>query len=189
MPYRLPEGASLHASWEGSEILSFVPDSREKLVLDAVQAGIDAGIEYQREMADLVAKQLAVSEEILARGKNRVEGGDFGMDVYYAWRSIRGRAEAQRSLDVVATLKLTSGQKVGILVLNDGKQLSAATLESLDRETGRIVFHGSRGGRLWRVTLQGSGLVAAINRAAEKGRRKDDYEALVASRAGQSARL
>jgi len=157
------------------------------LVLDAVQAGINAGIASTRDMVDFVAKRLAVSEDILARGKDRVENGDFGMDVYYARKSIQERALAQQGLTVAAALKLTPGQTVGHLVLNSGKPLLTATVESLNCETGRLVFVGSRRGRTYRVTLLGSELVAAINRAAKERRRTDDYDALVAAHAKQGA--
>jgi len=177
--YELPKNC--FEDWRGANGLDFKPTSRQQLVLDATQKALDKGLFYGVDVRAFVAQELEVPEETLALGTKRVEGGNFGMDVYYARQSLEKRSEARYGLKVVSELRLANGVKLGTRVPSDGKQLRAATFEGACAVNGMITVQGRRGSRLVKFVVTGKSLVAAIERAAAQGLRKETFEQMAAA--------
>lgn len=177
--YELPK--NYFEDWRSANGLDFMPTSRQQLVLDATQTALDNGLFYNSDICAFVAQELKVPKEILALGTTRVEGGDFGMDVYRARQSVEKRSEARYGLKVVSQLGLAHGARLGTLVPSDGKQLRAATFESVCEINGMITVHGRRGSRLMKLIVTGTSFVAAIERAAAQGLRKETFEQIAAT--------
>ena len=177
--YELPK--NYFEDWRGANGLNFLPTSRQQLVLDATQKALDKGLFYSSDVCAFVAQELKVPEETLALGTKRVEGGNFGMDVYCARQSLEKRSEARYGLNVVSQLGLAQGVRLGTLVPTDGKQLRAATFEGVCDIHGMITVQGRRGSRLMKFIVTGKSFVAAIDRAAAQGLRKETFEQMAAA--------
>lgn len=170
----------LFDDWQTARRRDFEPSPRQRLLMDAVVRALKDGLFYSEEVKSRVA-ELVHFDRTRSTDVLRVEGGDFGMDVYYARRAVDARATFDREAAAAAELRLRAGDRLGTLVFMDGKRTTGVTmLESVDSWTWK--FEGKRGTA--RVTGTGSALNLkhAIERAHERGNRTDSYQEFVASR-------
>lgn len=172
MQYALP-GKSAYDDWRACESRAFSPTPRQQVAIDAVRAALAAGCFYTTEVRAFCAKHLNISPEIDAAKSERVEGGDFGYDLFYARNYIRAQELFAKEDAARAEMKLQPGQKLPPLMFNDFKLNRAVVVESVS-ETGLTVsLTGKRGAQSVRwpsvTPLQ---VKNAIDRAAERAARR-----------------
>ena len=80
--YRVP--ADTYADWRRNQCREFAPDARQALAMSAVQQSLEEGLYYTCDVHARCRQLLPLTPEDAARGSGRVEGGEFGMDLYYA---------------------------------------------------------------------------------------------------------
>lgn len=185
--YTLPEGnvsdAWVDAERRRPEHQDFQPNARQQMLMDVVAKGIDAGVFYTRDMLDYAAKELNVPVDVLSQNKTRVEGGDFGYDVYLATKAVeakRGQAEKSAVRDAMS---LKPGDELGTLIFNnDFKVNTNVVVESVSDDGLEVRVNGKRGRYVITIKTGPIGIKSAIERAQEKGKRKDGYDEFVAGR-------
>lgn len=177
----LTEGERANDRWEGSMRRGFEPNAYQQAIMDAVRAALDAGKFYSDEVRDFVADRLGVTPEQRALNKTRVEGGDFGYEVYLARKVVEARSKDAKLQEATRELNLKPGDKLGTLVFNnDFKRNTGMTVVSVDGDT--VVLDGKRGAQAIRQTTDSLGVKAGIDRAKEKGYRPDSADEFIAGR-------
>ncbi|MDM0037300.1 hypothetical protein QTI33_34605 [Variovorax sp. J22P271] len=74
-----------------------------------------------------------------ARNTERVDGGDFGYDVYYARSAVEAMRHQRKLVATAQALAFQPGDKVGALIFNDGKRNTARIARrTLTRPTARL---------------------------------------------------
>lgn len=141
-------------------------------VIDAVQRALDAGKFYS---TDVLASVVADFGDYLRPGdadigKDEVEGGIFGMEVYYARDFIRIQAGRKALADAEAKLNLQVGTILGTLVFNDFKVNTNCVVEGIDGSS--ITVTGKRGKYIVKLETNALGIQHALERAFSKGKRK-----------------
>ena len=175
--YKLPEGrSSLHDHWSGCERRGFVPTANQQLVIAEVQSALDAGLYYTSEVREHCARAIGLSEEAdQANFENfRVEGGVFGMDCYYARRYLDARKVHAAEDDARARLRPFVGQRLGTIVFSDFKRCTGAFISKVEAE--KLELQCKRGSHLLTYEVSVLNVKHAIDRAAEKKLRKDDFD-------------
>lgn len=186
MKYEFPE-KDPYDDWVGRHhIRTFVPDARQQLVLDAVQAALDMGLYYTSAVREECAARLGLTPEQLdANFKTRVEGGRFGMDLYYA-RDVLDRRHLAAQEDAAAeALNVHVGQKLGTIMFNDFKRCTGTQVVQVDGRFVKVQFR--RGVPYMQVQVTPLQLKYAIDRAAERKLRKDNFDAFVAKQRAAAA--
>jgi len=172
--YSLPE--HVYDDWRGAESLAFVPNDRQRVVLQAVERALSEGLFYSTDIRARCAELLQPSDADKARGAGKVEGGYFGMDLYYARCSIKAQKRHQEQAETLRALSPTVGDVYGVLVFNDYKVSRACRVEEVSDE-GDIVLSLCRGARAgWRVTVSAVQIAYAMDRAHEKGARRGGWK-------------
>lgn len=178
--YFLP--ANTYSDWRRNECEDFTPTDRQKLVMDVVQQAIDAGRYYTKDVLAFAKEALKPSAEELERGKG-TEGGEFGMDVYYARQANTAAKQFAVSREAWQHLRPIPGKNLGTIMFNDYKRITGATVIGFSGEgditTGkgmRMVIEGKRGSVKVRLEATASQVRCAIDRAHEKGLRKITFE-------------
>lgn len=189
--YTLPE--STYKDWTRNEHPDFVPTDRQKLVMDVVRQALDAGLYYSSEVREFAKGILKPTEQELARGSG-VEGGEFGMDVYYARQTLTAMKRHAVDVESWQHLRPAPGMVLGTIMFSDYKRITGATIVGIegegDRTTGKgmsIVFEGKRGSVTVRGTTTATHIRNAIDRALEQGLRKVSFEDLHAPKAPAKA--
>lgn len=91
--YPVPENTSVsHTKWNDIRNGKREPSEWEKRLRLAIEKALDAGVQYTRQVQEFVRKEIPLSEADAELGKGRVEGGVFGMEVYYC----RGIIDTER---------------------------------------------------------------------------------------------
>ena len=86
--YELPAIGSCYDQWRLCKSPAFEPTARQRLVMESAERALDAGLFYTVDVNAAVAKDLGVTTEQLGRNTERVDGGDFAYDVFYARSAI-----------------------------------------------------------------------------------------------------
>lgn len=185
--YALPD--DVNRAWRDSdgrfvEHPSFQPNARQQALMNVVEKELDAGVFYNKELRDRVAKVLGVSEEVLASNRAGVDGGDFGYDVYYARRAVESKRAEMASKKTREELALKPGDKLGSLVFNDFKLTTGVEVISVSENGRRASFKGKRGAATVTFESTVEAIKFAIDRAQERGKRKDGYAEFVAKKNG-----
>lgn len=131
-------------------------------MLDAVGKALDAGLFYTKEFNKFVADVLGVTDQS-AFAVDRTEGGPFGYEVYYARKVVEKERADNRNKDIGEKLRLSVGENIGRLRLNDGKIASASTIASVG-DTSAVIM-AKRGPQTIKVTLTFDSLMAYAERA------------------------
>lgn len=177
--YELPDDVS--KDWRGSAREDFKPTSRQQMLMDSAARAKDAGLFYTNEVQAFVEKDLGISPELRAMKKHGTEGGDVGYDIYHAARAVdeqRGNAEVRR---VEKEMGLKVGDKLGTLIFNDYKNNTGVTVTAVNGT--EISLTGKRGAYTVKMDASVTNIKYAMDRAHEKGKRKDSYADFVAARA------
>lgn len=181
--YNLPD--DVNGEWRSSQRPDFKPSARQQLLMDAVKAEQEAGTFYSNDMTENVAKRIGVSPEIRASNKTGVEGGDFGYDVYLAQKAVEAGTVRTARTRMQAEMNLSVGDKLGTMVFNDFKQNTGVEVVSV--EDGQYTLRGKRGATTVEMTTDVFGIKSGLERAKEKGKRKDGYDDFVAARMAKPA--
>lgn len=176
--YRLPEDVG--TDWRRAEALDFEPDARQKIVMDAVEKALANGVFYNRDMDEKVAEALGVGADVRSRKNSGTEGGDFGYDVYMARKAVEAKQRHAEIARVQAEQNFKAGDVLGTLIFNDFKVNTGVTVEAVNGD--QIKLRGKRGAYSVTMETGPTNIKYAIERAHEKGKRKDSYEEFIASR-------
>mgnify|MGYP001579025643 CR=1 FL=1 len=175
--YSLPCARDIATQWTLRKTRDFKPTPRQAAIMQAVQNALVQGLFYTDEVVKAVAQDLGLSDEQLARQTDslRVEGGDFGMDCYYARRALDARHSHAEQDQAAAALALQVGDELGTLMFNDFKVNTGCRVVGILGHEYSI--QGKRG--RYSVTLAASALNIrhAIGRAFDKAKRHDNYPA------------
>ncbi|MBP7454944.1 MAG: PLxRFG domain-containing protein [Ottowia sp.] len=151
--------------------------------MDAVEKALDDGAFHNTDINEHVAKTLGVTTEQRARNSLNVQGGDFGYDVYNARHAVEAQRGNAKSRELAKELNLKPGDVLGTLVFNDGKVTTGVRVVSIKEDGLIVTITGKRGSSTLNGEVGVDNLVAAVDRAKERGKRKDGYAEFVAGRA------
>lgn len=169
-PYHLPVNGT-YKDWARNECEDFTLNGRQSLVVEAVRSALAEGLYYSDAVRTRCAEILNPSAEILEVGIKANEGGEFGMDCYYARRYLdaQKRFEAERA--ALQKLNPYVGQELGTIVFNDFKRNTKAKIVDV-KDGGRSIRIEAKRGR-YSVTMLCTALNIqhAVERAQEKGYR------------------
>ena len=173
MEYKLPSDS--YKDWARNEARDFVPTDRQRLVIESVRrATVDESLFYTKDVYAFCVKELNPSTEILCVNAEKVEGGEFGMDLYYARRYL----DAQKHFAAVdaahARLKPQAGMVLGTLVLQDFKRNTGAKIVAVEGYEFRVQM--KRGAHAYDFVCPALTIRYAMDRAHERGHRKDNFE-------------
>lgn len=160
-----------HDAWRGCKADGFQPTPAQAEVMATVRAATDSGLFYTDMVHDYCIQALGVPPEMAAIGKDRVEGGDVGMHIYYA----RGANDAADSWELehknAEALRAKIGQKLGCIMFSDYKRVTCAVILALE-EGCTFRVRGKRGNVLCEWLAGATTIVSAIDRyTARKARR------------------
>ena len=170
--YSLP--ADSYKDWAGSQNRGYLPTKRQSLVVAAVKAALDGGLYYSKDVLAFAKTHLGVTEEQAAVHATTVEGGEVGMDCYYA----RGYLDAKKRFDAEdrALQKLAPkvGDVLGVLVFSDFKRSTG--VEIIGVTNGSITLRGKRGAHQVTLTASALQIANAMDRAFERGQRNAGFD-------------
>lgn len=144
----------------------------QEVLMAAVQKARDAGLYYNKDVNNFVAKELGVTDDDLAVGSDTIDGGAFGYDVYHARNELDRRAADAANSRAVDELGLSPGVKLGVLVFNDGKVIKAVEIQSVSEDKQSVTINGKRGKNTVSGPVSPVSIKRAIERAEERGARK-----------------
>lgn len=174
--YELPAPGKCYEEWLTHKSPAFRPTPRQQLVMAAAARAMDAGLFYNVDVNAAVAADLGVTREQLARNTQRVDGGDFGYDVYFARGAVAAIRYQQKLVDTAAALALRPGDEIGALIFNDGKRTTGAVVESVEADGLNLVIKAKRAGKPIGLRCNVDALANAVRTAQERGARRDTYE-------------
>lgn len=170
--YPMPsDGTTSHREWTKVTAQLIPIDKYKQRMVEAVQRSLDKKLFYT---TDILADVIHDMRDLIAPGvleaKNGVEGGPFGMEVYYAHDYLRRIIEIKNKNAAVERLNLRTGTPLGSLIFNDYKLNTNCSVLSTDEGGYRIT--GKRGKFTISFTTDASSIECAMDRAFEKGKRK-----------------
>lgn len=182
-----PEPLKVFEHWRGSEGEGFVPTSRQKLLMDAVEIALSEGLFYNVDVDRRVSELVVVDPEQRAMQlKPLVEGGVFGSDVYLARKAVEARERHKLRRQVAARLGLHEGESIGRLIFSSfGGKVESAVIVNQVHATGAYTLISTRGSQKMRIDTDAIGLRDAIDAAARRQVRRTNFEQFVAERAQQ----
>lgn len=164
--YRLPTEEESY--WR----LSQPSTERESVLVDAVSQALDEGVIYNKDLNKRVAEILNVPQSVLDVNTRNTENGDFGYDVYSARKKVEANNRDNSNNEARERLKsrLSVGRNIGAIVIDNGKTLRRATIESMDDKSVKIA--GTTGSKRLMYGVNYSTLEDAIKRAEDEGKRE-----------------
>lgn len=178
LPYTLPDKS--FDDWAGHQQWDYQPTARQLIVIEAVRTARSEGLYYTNAVQARCAVLLKPTAEQLAVRADKVEGGEFGMDCYYARRYLDAQVVFEKVKETFAQLQPFVGMKLGTLMFSDRKRTTGVTVVGVEGYSVEVV------GRRGRTSVSGKGTTLqisfAIDLAADRKLRKDDFLAFVASR-------
>lgn len=167
MQYHLPE--DIYKDWARNETRQFVPDARQKMVIEAVRRAIeDENLFYTKDVYAFCVKLLLPSIEDLEK-----KGGEVGMDFYYARRYLDAQKHFALEDSVSAKLRPQPGMKLGTLVLQDFKRYTGAVITEVEGDS--ITVEAKCGSFSYRFLTSPVGVRNGIDRACERKLRKNNF--------------
>lgn len=160
--------------WASNETRDFVPDERQKLVIEVVRrATEEEKLYYTRDVYAFCVKQLNPSSVDLEKRTKTVEGGEVGMDLYYARQYLDARKRFALEDEAQAALKPCVSMKLGTLVFNDFKRITGAHIVAVDVIT--LTLQGKRGINTIQLATTALAVRNAMERAVERKLRKTNF--------------
>ena len=173
MRYHLPDDT--WADWSLNETRGFEPDERQEIVIEAVRQAIDeAKLFYTKDVYDFCVKILMPDADALAKHTKKVEGGEIGMDIYYARRYIDARKSFAREDAAAAKLKPMVGMKLGKLRLQNLKSCTGSTITMVAVDA--ITVDATLGSKRIRLSTDARGIAHMMDLAFELGQRETNFE-------------
>lgn len=159
--------SSSYDAWRGCNADGFQPTPAQAEVMAAVRAARDSGLFYSDEVLARCLVTLGVPDDLAQVGRDRVEGGDVGMHVYYA----RGANDAADSWALehknAAKLRQRIGDKLGCIMFQDYKRVTNARLVN-EEDGGTFRVSGKRGRLCCEWLARATTIINAIDRYAER---------------------
>ncbi len=115
-----------------------VPNEHEAMLFAAVKGALDAGLHYTTDVYAYVIKEMAsvLSPELLQSGKDRVEHGHFGMDIYrMRYDVVEPMVSLSLNKTAMENLNLNVGDKIKGFTSGRHK-FSTTTITSVNQESG-----------------------------------------------------
>lgn len=127
------------------------PTEQELRLKSVVKEALLQGIFYNSEMYDFVVKSMndILSIEVLASGKDRIENGHFGMDIYYTRKKLERELIDNANQEAMSLLLEHKMIAVGQRLKNvsyGSNTFSSALVKTIDTEHNVIVFEGTKRG-------------------------------------------
>lgn len=177
--YALPD--NVYEEWAGCEGLTFQPNQRQQIVIEAVRAALNEGLYYTSQVHERCVQLLRPSLEDLQVQKTKVEGGAVGMDFYYA----RGYIAAQKAFaaerEAQGLLRPQVGMQLGTLMFNDFKRTTSVRVIEVLPDVLMLRLQGTRGSQTVHLTCGAVAVKSAMDRAAERDLRKGGFADFVQS--------
>lgn len=172
MQYHLPKDT--YKDWARNESRQFVPDARQKMVIEAVRRAIeDENLFYTKDVYAFCVKLLLPNIEDLEKCVKTVEGGEVGMDLYYARRYLDAQKRFALEDSVLVKLRPQPGMKLGTLVLQDLKRYTGAVITEVEDDS--ITVEAKCGSLSHRFKTSPVGVRNGIDRACERKLRKNNF--------------
>jgi hypothetical protein len=145
------------------------PNEHESMLFSAVVKALNAGLSYTTDVYGFVVNEMssALSEQVLASGKDRVEHGHFGMDIYHMrYDVVQPMNERRTNKAAMKILQIAVGLKIKGLRFGSHK-FATTTITNVDEEDGSYGFNATKRGTktTWsgRVKESNCDLERAIN--------------------------
>jgi hypothetical protein len=170
MAYQLPQPDAFR-DWSGYKSPSFAPTARQQSVMNAVSVALSEGLFYTKDVYTRCVEILNPDADSLAVNAKRVEGGEFGMDCFYARGTLAAQREHDEATAAAQHLALTPGAPLGALIFNDGKLIRACVAAEVNGRS--VVMRGKRGASTVGGPVDVLSIARAMDRAHESGKRKE----------------
>ncbi len=176
--YQPPAAENVFDDWrspgKSAEHPEYQPTARQQAIMDVVAKAMDDGVFYNTDMNARVAKEMGYT--------GQVEQSNFSRDVYMARKVVEAQRAEKGAKKVQEELNLKAGDKLGVLVFNDFKVTSAVSVNSVTDNGRTVSIRGKRGAATVTATTSPTNIKYAIDRAKERGKRKDGYDEFIAGR-------
>ena len=169
MKYTTIVKGSQYTYWNRRVFDDFVPNERQQMLMDVYSEAKQAGLFYTVDVLEFAKKRLEPTPEVSAIGADRVEGGDFGMDMYYARDAVDCISRRARLKADFETISPVIGMKLGSLS-SDHKRTNACVISGIDGMY--IIFNCKRGSKFIQFSANSTQIVNALENAYRKGWRK-----------------
>jgi hypothetical protein len=173
-----PPMGNVYNDWDGQSEPDFVPTARQIAVIGAVQAALDAGRYYTKDVLDFCITHLGVTAEQAEKASRKVEGGDVGLDCYYARDYLKKQEEHRLDDKALAMINPFVGKSLGTLVFGDFKRNTNMQITVISENRKLITVKGKRGRCVVTVTCNATQIRNGVDRAHGKGLRKDSFQDL-----------
>lgn len=171
--YVLP--GNVYEEWIGCEGLTFQPNQRQQIVIEAVRTALNEGLRYTSQVHERCVELLQPSAEDLEVQKTKVEGGAVGMDFYYARGYIAAQQAFAAEREALSLLKPQVGMQLGTLMFNDFKRTTSVRVIEVMPDVLTLRLQGTRGSQTVQFTCGAVAVKAAMERAAERDLRKGGF--------------
>lgn len=171
--YVLPE--NVYEEWNGCKGLTFQPNQRQQVVIEAVRTALSEGLYYTSQIHERCVQLLNPSFEDLEVQKTKVEGGAVGMDFYYARDYIAAQQAFAAEREALSLLKPQVGMQFGTLMFNDFKRTTGVRVIEVMPDVLTLRLQGTRGSQTVQFTCGAVAVKSAMDRAAERDLRKGGF--------------
>lgn len=145
MKYIQPqEPLDAYGDWSGYLSKDFTPSPRQQILIDTYLAAEAKGLFYSDEIVVFAIEHLEIPVDVAAIGAKRVEGGEVGMDMYYARNCVRAQRTWKERADALEKLNPVVGMELGSLCVNY-KRTNACVVTAVE---GDMVSVSCKRGRL-----------------------------------------
>jgi len=174
--YTPPENNDYQKDWKGEykqgriteEHPEFKPTERQQIIIDATKKALDEGITFTQPIQNRVGEILVVPKDSplrIASAENNVEGGVFGMDVYYAEKYINAQKKLANNIQAAKDYGFTAGYKVGKIKTSNDEVLTSVVISSIDKY-GDVTLSGKRtNGKSYELSTGASAVKLMAERA------------------------
>lgn len=173
--YVAPE-VKVHDDWARYQWDDFVPSARQLTIIEAVQSALDKKLFYTVDVVEHCKAYLGVTAEQAAVRIEYVENGDVGMDFYYARRYLEAKHGFEIERIALEKLNPRVGKVLGTLVFSDLKRNTGMTITEISNGGKLFDLTGKRGAYKVALSCTARQIENAMNRAFEKGSRKDGFD-------------
>jgi hypothetical protein len=165
------------------------PTRDQKMMMDAVAAGLAKGLFYTRELQAFIEKEIAeelpsdmfMDEEYLQRSI-QTEGGPLGMDIYYCRQAVESIIQKNvNRLTLKALIKdghIKIGAKLKGKLYASPKTFTTSTVESFNCSDGSITFLGTgrgyRGSYRFTLGANDTRVVSLIDKSIQDSGMKEE---------------
>lgn len=172
--------AHTYYDWRGHESRDYVPTARQEPIIAAVRHALnEAAMYYTADVRKHCVGLLQPTAEQLAVNSGKVEGGEFGMDLYYARAYLEAQRKFQWNDAMMSRIQQLVGTRVGTLIVN-GVKLSSCFFVEITKD-GVFQLEGNKGSKRVEISvLSANQFVSAFDQAAKRGYRKTDFLAFTA---------